>query len=301
MPVMIISASYRTDIPAFYGAWFMNRLRDGVCRVANPYGGKDYMVSLRREDVDGFVFWTKNVGPFLSPLEEIHRRGLPFVVQVTINGYPITLERSVPPAEQSVRHLKSLSESYGKRSVVWRYDPIVTSDLTPGEWHLDNFATLAAALRGVVDEVVISFAQIYRKTARNLDRAARRHGFSWHDPADGEKVSLAERLAGIAADNAMRLTVCSQPGLTVNGMAGARCIDAMRLSDVANRPIAARQKGNRAGCLCSESRDVGAYDSCPMGCVYCYAVAGRDAARRRHQAHDEADAYLTRRGRVADP
>ena len=298
---MIVSASYRTDIPAFYGAWFMNRLRAGGCRVANPYGGQDYSVSLRRADVDGFVFWTKNVAPFPAPLAEIHRRTYPFVVQLTITGYPTALERSVPPAEQSVGHLKFLSDTYGRRAVVWRYDPIVAIDRTPCAWHLANFATLARALRGAVDEVVISFAQIYRKTARNLARAADAQGFSWRDPADAEKITLAERLAGIAADNAMRLTICSQPGLTVNGMAGARCIDAMRLSDVANRPIAARQKGNRAGCLCSESRDVGAYDSCPMGCVYCYAVAGRDAARRRHQAHDEDALLLTRRERAAAP
>jgi len=298
---MIVSASYRTDIPAFYGAWFMNRLRAGGCRVANPYGGQDYAVSLRRADVDGFVFWTKNVAPFLAPLAEIHRRGYPFVVQVTVTGYPTALERSVPTAAQSVGHLKALSQTYGRRAVVWRYDPIVATGLTPRDWHVANFATLARALRGAVDEVVISFAQIYRKSARNLTRAADAHGFSWYDPADAEKIALAERMAGIAADNAMRLTICSQPALTVNGMAAARCIDSGRLSDVADRPFAARQKGNRAGCLCSESRDIGAYDTCPMGCVYCYAVAGRDAAQRSHRAHDQDAPLLTRRGRVAAP
>ena len=118
---MIVSASYRTDIPAFYGAWFMNRLRAGSCRVANPYGGQDYSVSLRRADVDGLVFWTKNVTPFLAPLAEIRRRTYPFVVQVTVTGYPTALERSVPPAEQSIGDMKALSDIYGRRAVVWRY------------------------------------------------------------------------------------------------------------------------------------------------------------------------------------
>jgi DNA repair photolyase len=278
---MIVSASYRTDIPAFYGPWFMNRLDAGTCMVANPYGGPDRAVSLRREDVDGFVFWTKNVEPFLGPLAEIARRGFPFVVQVTINAYPAALERSVPQAEQSIGALRTLANSYGGRAAVWRYDPVIVTGPTPPDWHAANFARLAAALRGASDEVVVSFAHIYRKTRRNLERAARAHGFAWRDPEPVEKETLAERLAGIAADHRMKLTICSQPALLVNGIEGAHCIDAVRLSDVAGRTIAAKTRGNREGCLCSESRDIGAYDTCPMGCVYCYAVSGREAAQRR--------------------
>ncbi len=282
---MIVSASYRTDIPAFFGRWFMNRLDAGGCDVSNPHNGKTYTVSLQRNDVDGLVFWTKNIGPFLHPLQEIHRRGLPFVVQYTINGYPAALERSVPHAEQSVKLLRSLFNSFGSRAIVWRYDPIIESDLTPPEWHLANFSHLAAVLHGATDEVVVSFAQIYRKTRRNLDAAARSQGFVWADPDLGKKETLSKRLAGIAADNAMRLTICSQPSLSVNGLEAAKCIDSDRLSDVATCQISAKIKGNRPGCLCSVSRDIGAYDSCPMGCVYCYAVRNRDAAQKYHKAH----------------
>lgn len=290
---MIVSASYRTDIPAFYGRWFMNRLELGGCDVLNPYGGKTYSVSLQPDEVDGFVFWTKNIGPFLHPLREIHRRGLPFVIQYTINGYPAALERSVPDAEQSVKLLKQLSNCYGARAMVWRYDPIIISDLTPPDWHVARFSRLATALRGATDEVVVSFAQIYRKTRRNLDAAARQQGFVWTDPGSGEKEALVLRLAGIAADNGMRLTICSQPSLLVNGMAAAKCIDSDRLSDVANRLISAKSKGNRPGCLCSESRDIGAYDSCPMGCAYCYAVRNRDFALKNHGTHDPEGANLS--------
>ena len=157
---MIVSASYRTDIPAFYGDWFMRRLDEGFCDVTNPYNGKPYRVSLNPGDVDGFVFWTKNMGPFMAPLADIHSRGLPFVVQYTVTGYPTALERSVPDVNQSVKLLKSLAKSYGSRAVVWRYDPILHSDLTPYDWHLANFGHLACDLKGVVDEVVVSFAQI---------------------------------------------------------------------------------------------------------------------------------------------
>ena len=283
---MIVSASYRTDIPAFYGHWFRNRLRAGFCRVANPYGGPAYEVPLKGSDLDGFVFWTKNIGPFLPVLSELCEAGVPFVVQYTITGYPTALEQAVTDAGRSVGHCRGLSDAYGGRAVVWRYDPILITDLTPADWHRDMFRQLAGRLAGCCDEVVTSFAQIYRKTERNLSAAAREHGFHWIDPDDEEKRALLTDLAEIAADNGMALTLCTQPDLQVPGTAPSRCVDAERLSDVAGRQVAARTKGNRPGCLCAESRDIGAYDTCPHGCVYCYAVRHRDVARRAFKAHD---------------
>lgn len=288
---MIVSASYRSDIPAFYAEWFRNRFRAGHCRVVNPYGGGAYTVSLR-DGVDGFVFWTRNAAPFRDALREVRDAGIPFVVQYTLTGYPHPLDPSVPDAQQALATIRALAAEYGPRAVVWRYDPIVVTDLTPAGHHRVTFARLAEGLAGAVDEVVISFASIYRKTARNLGAAARRHGFAWADPEAGEKRALLTDLAGIAAAQGMACTLCSQPDLLVAGVDGARCVDAARLSAVAARPVAARPKGNRPGCLCHESRDIGDYDSCLHGCVYCYAVAARAAARRRWQAHDPNGEFL---------
>ncbi|HMO85580.1 MAG TPA: DUF1848 family protein, partial [Lacipirellulaceae bacterium] len=123
---MIISASYKTDIPAFYGKWFMNRLHAGYCKMVNPWNRKQVIrVSLARHDVDGIVFWTKNIGPFVDDLAEVHRLGFPFIVQHTINGYPKALEFSVVNAPRSVENFRRLSEEYGADVCVWRYDTIV--------------------------------------------------------------------------------------------------------------------------------------------------------------------------------
>lgn len=284
---MIVSASYRTDIPALYGDWFLRRLAAGEARVASPYGGPPYIVSLRPGAVDGFVLWTRNIGPLAGRLETVAAIA-PFVVQFTVTGYPRALEAAVIETAAAVAQIRDLARAWGPRAAIWRYDPIVDTGLTPADWHRENFAALAAALDGSVDEAVVSFAQIYAKTRRNLDAAARRHGFSWRDPEDDEKRALIGDLAAIAAARGMRLTVCTQPDYVVAGAAAARCIDAARLSDIAGRAIRARVKGNRPGCLCHESRDIGAYDSCPQGCVYCYAVSSRAAAKRFLAAHDQA-------------
>ena len=284
---MIVSASYRTDIPAFYADWFMRRLAAGHAVVANPYGGRPYRVPLAPGEVDGFAFWTRNIGPLAQHLPEIAGVA-PFTVQFTVTGYPRALEPGVIDSAAAVDQIAGLADKFGPRVAVWRYDPIVATSLTAPDWHRENFARLAGMLRGLVDEAVISFAQIYAKTKRNMDAAARAQGFTWRDPEDAEKRALAGALAEIAAAHGMRLTVCSQPDYLVEGTAAARCIDAGRLSDIAGREIRAREKGNRPGCLCHESRDIGAYHSCPQGCAYCYAVSSRDRAKRFLAVHDPA-------------
>jgi hypothetical protein len=290
---MIISASYKTDIPAFYGEWFMNRLRAGYCRMVNPYGGQVYRVSLTPEAADGFIFWTKNLGPFMGALEEVRQHGYPFVVQYTINGYPRELERAVVEPERSAAHMRLLANRFGPRVAVWRYDTILFSSLTDWDFHRRNFEELARRLEGTTDEVVVSFAQIYRKTKRNLDAAAREFAFEWNDPLNEEKLRLLEVLAPIARTRGMQITVCSQRSYLIPGVTDARCIDAQRLSDVAGRPIMARLKGNRPDCGCYQSRDIGDYDTCPHGCVYCYAVSSQSASEKRFGGHEASGEFLS--------
>ncbi|MBI3474010.1 MAG: DUF1848 family protein, partial [Candidatus Solibacter usitatus] len=218
-------------------------------------------------------------------------------VQYSINGYPRTLEFSVVDAAKSIEHMKALSGEYGPRVPVWRYDTVVFSSETGREFHLRNFERIARRLEGSTDEVVVSFAQIYRKTRRNMKWAAREFGFTWEDPADETKLSLAGELAQCARSHGMTLSVCSQRQYLGPGIEDARCVDARRLSDVAGRAIPAALKGNRPDCGCYESRDIGEYDTCPHGCVYCYAVNNRALAQERHQRHDPAGEFLWAPGR----
>lgn len=281
---MIVSASYRTDIPAFYGPWLLRRLEAGFCQVRNPYGGKPLRQSLLPQDIDGIVFWTRNLGRFGPIADDLRRRGIPFILQMTVTGYPKPLEAAVEPTDRAVAQFRHLAEAWGPRAAVWRYDPILFTDLTPPDWHRRQFADLARAMEGATDEVVVSLADDYRKSRRNLAT----QGIEAQAPPADLAGFLAE-LHAIAARHGMRLTACTEPGL---GVEPARCIDALRLSAVAGRPIRARTRGNRPGCLCAESRDIGAYDSCAQGCAYCYAVADRDRAKRRLAAHDPADPFL---------
>ncbi len=290
---MIISASYKTDIPTFYGEWFMNRLRAGYCKMVNPWNRKQIIrVSLDLRDVDGIIFWTKNIAPFIPQLKEVHERGYPFVIQHTINAYPRALEFSVVEATRSVQHLHEVADKYGSRVCVWRYDTIVFSSLTPPDFHRANFERLCTAIEGATDEVVVSFANVYQKTLRNMNWAAENFGFTWQDPHADEKRALLTELIPIAKSHGMQLTICTQPDLIVPGAAEARCIDASRLEEVSGRTIRAELRGARKECGCFASRDIGEYDTCPHGCVYCYAVQNRDLAQRRFREHDANSEFL---------
>ncbi len=189
-------------------------------------------------------------------------------------------------AARAVEYMRQIASIYGPRVNVWRYDTIINSSLTPREFHVETFARLAEKLEGATDEVVISFVQLYSKTQRNVQRAAAEHGFAWSDPTDEWKQSLAGQLAALAAARRIQLTICSQPEFIVPGCAEAHCVDADRLTDVGGRPLKAALKGNRPECRCFESRDIGEYDTCPHGCVYCYAVRDQALAKARYKQHD---------------
>ena len=278
---MIISASYRSDIPAFHGEWFLAALASGGVAVANPYSQRSYRVDLRAEAVDGYVFWTRNARPFARALAAVAAQGKPFVVHYTILGYPRAIDTNVIDPKLAIDSARAIADAYGKRAVVWRYDPILLTPVTETGWHRANFTRLADALARITDEVVVSFAQLYAKSARNLAKA----GITWRVPELPEQAALIADLRAIAAERAIALSLCTQPELAAATHApGARCIDAARLADVAGRPIVAATKGNRPGCLCAESRDIGAYDSCVHGCRYCYAVADHEAVQRRRRA-----------------
>jgi hypothetical protein len=187
------------------------------------------------------------------------------------------------PSIADASQAQALARQLGPRAIVWRYDPIILTPETETDWQRRNFTALARRLRGVSDEVIVSFAQFYAKSVRNLARA----GIQWREPPPDEKVALVGEFAAIAADFGFRLTLCAQPDLAEAARLGeARCVDLERLSDVAGRELPAPPpaKPNRPGCRCASARDIGTYDGCAHGCRYCYAVSDHEkAAERRGQ------------------
>ncbi|HEX3030198.1 MAG TPA: DUF1848 domain-containing protein [Clostridia bacterium] len=159
---MIISASRRTDIPAFYSDWFFNRVKEGFAMVRNPMNPHQVSrISLDRASVDGIVFWTKNPENMLPKLDLI--KDYPYYFQFTLNPYDISLEPRVPRKAAVIATFKRLSDIIGPQRIIWRYDPILLNGAVDIEYHEKYFGVLAKKLEGYTSKCVISFIDSYKK------------------------------------------------------------------------------------------------------------------------------------------
>lgn len=112
----IISISRRTDIPAFYGDWFMGRLKNGFAGVVNPFSGQKYIVSLRPQDVICFVFWSKDFSHFLENLKIIDSSGYRFYLNYTVTALPDIFESNVDK-HRAIKTLKQISRISSPRHI----------------------------------------------------------------------------------------------------------------------------------------------------------------------------------------
>lgn len=265
----------------------MNRIEAGIVKWRNPFGGREIETSLKEEDIAAIVFWSKNYGPMLPYLPKLHKRGYRFIFHFTITGLPQIFEPSVPPAEHTIITAKMLAEEFGAETVLWRYDPIVISSITDAGYHRRRFEQLAAQLEGYTRRCYISFPTFYGKVIRNTASLYRETGVTCINIPMVEKIALVSDLADMAEQRGISLFSCCNDMLVTGKIAKASCIDARLLMQLyPQKMIALRHKGTRKECGCYESTDIGAYDTCPHGCVYCYANINKDAAIRKWQAHD---------------
>lgn len=296
----VISASRRTDIPAFYAEWFLNRVRAGFCHWSNPFSGQIYRAALTPEDVTAFVFWTRNPRPLMRHLPELDARGYRYYFHVSLTGYGRPLETHNPDPEAVIAAVRSLALHSGPEYVIWRYDPIVISTRTPPAYHRQRFAELAAQLEGSTQRCTYSFLDFYGKTRRNLSAIAAQHGDRFREPTVLERQDLLEDLSAIAERHGMRLTSCCEEDHDqIPRVYRGSCVDLELLSRLTGQPaLALKPHPTREHCGCVHSVDIGSYDTCLFGCTYCYATNSRRAAQRLHAAHDPHDTILNRPERL---
>ena len=278
---MIISASRRTDIPAFYAPWFFNRLQEGYLLVPNPFDPRTLSrISLGRDVVDCIVFWTKNPAPMLPRLGELS--GYNYYFQYTLNPYGADLEKHLPPLEKRIETFKRLSDKVGRDRVVWRYDPILTNAACDVDFHCEAFARIAHALRDHTTTCMLGFIDHYRHVRGVL-------GALGIGPLQRDEIQrMAVSFRRTVASTPIALKTCTaKVDLRHLGIPAGMCIDRGLVERIAGYPIAAKKdKNQRQVCNCIESIDVGTYETCLNGCAYCYAIKGNyntaEYNRRRH-------------------
>ena len=288
----IISVSRRTDIPAFYPDWFMRRVDAGFAGWENPFGGRKILVSLLPEDVMAFVFWSKNYRPFLPHLQTINKLGIPVMFNYTITGLPQIFESNLVKPADAIDSLKELSRVYSSDHINWRYDPIVLSSVTDESYHLETFRRLAESLKGYVKRCYFSFAVRYGKVERNFRKFEYDHQVGFFELEQPRRIALANKLAEIAATCGIKMYSCCGDYLINSSIYKAHCIDGEILEQLYPHCRKGSKKPTRKECGCTESTDLGKYDTCPHGCIYCYANINKQRAEKLHAAHDPESAFL---------
>jgi hypothetical protein len=255
----------------------MERLDAGFVDVANPYNANQVKrVSLlpRKESEDEFsifIFWTRDPRNILANVQELDKRGFPFYVMVSVTGYPAELEPSMLYTQKALAAMKELAQEIGPDRVIWRYDPVILTNITDAEFHRKNFDALAQSLARSVKRVIISLYDEYRGSKQRLEALEKNSVLRMLNSGD----NFEELLCGFAksAEAAgMEIQSCAEKeNFSSYGIKPGACIDAALINKLWGIEFKGKDKNQRPNCLCCKSVDIGSYGTCDAHCVYCYA------------------------------
>ncbi len=280
---MIISASRRTDIPALYPEWFVNRLKAGEVLVPNPYNRKKLKrIMLSPDTVDCIVFWTKNPEPILPYLGEIADMGYKYYFQMTITDYEEDMEQNLPCTADSMATFLLMSERLGRDRMDWRFDPILLTKKYSVSYHLEQFERMCRWLHKATTRCIISFVDAYKDCpVRELK--------------EEEVLELAGGLGKIARRYQLPLYTCAEKvNLERFGISHCACIDKEKIKHLIGYKLDLKKDtGQRRECRCVESVDIGTYHTCIHGCRYCYATGSLENAKNKYEQHDPDSPVLT--------
>ena len=282
---MIINTGCRTDIPAFYSKWLMNRIREGFVYVRNPYGESQVTkYSLSPNVVDCLAFCTKNPEPMLKYLDELDVYKQYWFV--TITPYGKDIEPVVPDKEKVIESFKKLSEHIGVNSTQWRYDPIFIGMGYNIEKHIEEFEKMAKKLKGYTKDVTISFLDLYEKVKRNAPNI--------RPPTRDEAIQIGKAFARIGKENGMTIhSCCEKTYLAEHGIDCKGCMS----QEIVEKGIGTKlnppkRKSLREDCNCLMGNDIGAYNTCGHLCKYCYANANAGLVRENMKKHILTSPFL---------
>lgn len=261
---MILNTGMRTDIPAFYGEWLLNRIREGYVLVRNPF--RPELVTRYALDpkvVDVLAFCTKNPAPLLPYMDEL----APFrqFWFVTITPYGKDIEPNVPDKHRVLESFRALSEIVGRDAVSLRYDPIFITEKYSVDYHLRAFGKILDALEGYTTQAVISFIDLYAKTRHNFPEG--------REVAPQERTAIGSAFAAIGRAHGVTVRSCVEgEDLAPCGVDVSGCMTKEILERAAGVRLSVPKKPNaRQACNCVLGNDIGAYNTCPHLCRYCYA------------------------------
>jgi hypothetical protein len=244
-------------------------------------------INLSPNVVDGIVFWTKNPIPMIDRLDEI--KAYTYYFQFTLNAYGKDVEPNIPSKKGIIiPSFKKLSNKVGRDRVIWRYDPILFNNHYTMDYHLKYFKELASHLSDYTEKCTVSFLDLYKNTERNTKP------LNIIETSDQQKVDIMQQFAEIAKFYGIYVDTCAEKlSLDHIGIYHAHCIDKKRFERLGNYNLSIdKDKDQRLECGCIASIDIGAYNTCKNGCLYCYANYSSKTVAKNSSAHDPLSPLL---------
>ena len=155
---MIISASRRTDLPAYYSkmVFFAACRRDMCWCETRLTPGRSAGSACLRKWWMGLYSGRKNPAPMIPWLDRLP--DCPYYFQVTLTPYDEQIERYLPSKRKVILPaVCQLARQIGPERVVWRYDPVFLTERYSVDFHKKAFAQIARLLKGNTVRCVISF------------------------------------------------------------------------------------------------------------------------------------------------
>lgn len=280
---MILFASGRTDIPAFYSNWFINRVKAGFVDVRNPFN-QNLVSRINFSDVDLIMFCSKNPLPMIDKLKMLK---VPVLFHVTITPYSKDVEPNIPDKRLIIEGVKKLSLVLGIDNVVLRYDPIFLSDKYNVDYHIRAFDKLCKNLNGYVNKIIVSFMDEY-KNVRSNKNILKYRTFTREDYK-----KIGEAFSKSAMDNGMSVQTCFEDNdLTEYGFVKGECLSHELAYILTGKKFKSSNVRKEKKCECVQMVDIGDYNSCMHMCKYCYANYDEKAVSSNFKMHDDNSSLL---------
>jgi DNA repair photolyase len=305
---VIISASRSTDIPTFYSDWFISRWQKGYIKWTNPFNGKPLYVSFKNTRC--VVFWTKNPKPMFKYLDFMEENIPNFYFQYSLNDYDKEgYEAKVATVQSRIEIFKELSNRLGKKRVIWRFDPLILTTTITIDELLRRVKNIGDQLKDYTTKLVFSFADIsiYKKVQNNLKKEQVPY-IEWDTDMMNQ---FAQGISMINKDWGLDIGTCTEKiDLDQYNITHNKCIDDDLMIDIFShdkelmdflgvkieqpnlfsdgqviKTRKLKDKGQREDCGCIISKDIGAYNTCPHECNYCYANTSKQIAKKNYQKY----------------
>ena len=275
---MIINTGSRTDIPAFFHKWFLNRIDEGFVCTRNPYNDDIYKYPLDSKIIDCLCFCTKNPKPLLKNISNLDDFSQFWFV--TITPYGKDIERNVSDFKSVIKSFKELSETLGVNSISWRYDPIFITEKYSLDFHIDRFEEMASELSGYTNDCTISFIDMYQKVLRNFPEV--------NEVTVDERLKIGDKFSKISNEYGLKMKTCVE-GTLLNqfGFDSSGCMTQNVIEKaIGNNLKIPKGKYQIRECNCIFGRDIGAYNTCLHGCRYCYANSNMKLVKKNQKLHN---------------